>query len=140
MIEIVQRIEDKFIFVFKKPEYIRRGQCQHSGTCCRHLGMQIPEPWMRRPWLVRYLVWWHRYRFNFQYLGKTEEILIYECDYITKGNLCSIYKWRPRLCRDFPKVQLWGFSKLHRGCGFRFTRRGRADFVETLEREKKKNS
>ena len=138
--ELTQRVEDKFICLFKRPEYIRKGGCQMSGMCCSNLGLLLPKAWSRRAWIIRYFVWWHRYRYKFHFLGIVDNLLVYECGYVTKDNQCSIYPWRPRLCREYPKVQLWDFPKLHKGCGFYFIQRGRADFAETLEREKKKFS
>ena len=138
ILEIFQRIEDKFIYLLKKPEYVRKGACQQSGTCCQNIGIVIPESWLRRPWLARAFVRWHRYRYNFIYLGKTDNMLIYECRYLSKDHRCSIYRFRPRLCREFPKEILWGYPKLHRGCGFYFVKRGGSEFRTVLEKEKKK--
>ena len=97
----------------------------------------IPEAWVRRPWIVRFFIWWHRYRFNFHYLETVNNLLVYECGYIGKNNLCSIYKWRPRLCREHPNTFLWGFPRVHKGCGFYFTKRGQKDFQEILKKEQK---
>jgi Fe-S-cluster containining protein len=132
LFELIQRAEDRLIRLFKKPEYERKGGCQKTGICCSNLGIQLPASWMKRPWLVRYFIWWHRYRYNFHYHDRTDTLLIYHCAYLTKNNTCSIYKWRPRLCREYPQLQLWGFPKLHKGCGFYFAKRGQKDFREML--------
>jgi Fe-S-cluster containining protein len=139
IIETFQKVETRFVHLFKKPEYERRGGCQGVGACCKKVGMVLPAFLTKRNWAVRYFSWWHDYRYNFNYLGQVDAMLVYECRYLTKDNRCSIYRFRPRLCREYPKEQLWGFPKVHKGCGFSFAKPGSQPFSQVLSNEMKKN-
>jgi len=121
-----EALEFKFIHLFLKPEYSRKGNCQQTGVCCERLGIGVPKKWLKLEWLNRYLIWWHGYRYNFEYIGQYENNLIYRCRYL-KDKKCSIYRFRPRLCREYPKQQLWGFPDIHKTCGFSFLKRGKID-------------
>ena len=74
---------------------------------------------------------------NFQFLGYQKNMLVFECDYL-KDNKCSIHAYKPKLCRDFPKTPMIGFTKLHKGCGFGFAKRSGLEFDKVLEQEKHK--
>ena len=125
------------MFRFRKPEFIRQGSCANTGQCCRNLGILYPKFWDHIPGLVSFLKWWHGMRYNFLYLGTRENgenkegMLVYECQYLTKENLCGIHRYKPKLCRDFPSTTLWGYPKLHKGCGYYFQHR---DGTKTFDR------
>lgn len=131
LIERTQRIETRCVHLFIKPEYVRQGACQGCGACCRTIGVIIPK-FLCRPWGIRYFAWWHGHRFNFEYLGHEGNMLVYTCRHLTDDNRCSIYRFRPRLCREFPRPQLWGHPDLHDGCGFYFTKCNASAFAKTL--------
>lgn len=123
----------KIITVFKKPEYVRKGACQMTGQCCRAIGMEFPKSWHKFPKLLNLVKRWHYLRYNFTYLGTTGNMLVYECNYLTKDNKCGIHPVRPKLCRDYPKLPLFGYTKLHKGCGFSFQKRFPNKFEKVLE-------
>lgn len=129
-------VQESYLRIFFKPEYVRKGHCQSTGQCCRAIGIEIPVWWWNRPKLVAFIKKWHHLRYNFTFLGRHKSLLVYSCNYLTDDNKCSIHKFKPKLCRDFPKASLKGFPKLHKGCGFYFEKRVGKDFYKTL-REKK---
>jgi len=109
-------------------EYVREGSCVRCGRCCYLLGIEMPAWVVRRRWLVRLLRTWHSSGLNFEYQGETKTMLAYRCRYYKKGEGdrkggCSIYRFRHRLCRTFPRQRLFGSLPLHDQCGFRFVRR-----------------
>jgi len=52
----------------------------------------------------------------FQHLDDGEKAYFYHCTHVTDDNLCSIYEFRPQICKDFPDNPL---SILPSVCGFK---------------------
>jgi len=52
----------------------------------------------------------------YKHFDEQDKIYFYHCKYITDDNLCSIYEFRPQICRDFPDNPL---SILPSCCGYR---------------------
>ena len=125
-------------------EYVREGSCRRCGRCCKFLGVEMPRWIVRRPRLVRLIRAWHSVGLNFEFQGQADNLLAYSCRYFREGQGCSIYPFRHRLCRFFPRQRLYGHPALHEDCGFRFVRRdvakkrselakaGRQDFSRVL--------
>jgi len=122
----------KIITLFKKTEFVRQGQCQMTGQCCNAIGMEFPKSWQRYPRIINVIKKWHYLRYNFKFHGIQGNMLVYECQYLTKDNRCGIQKFKPKLCRDFPKIPYWGYTKLHKGCGFSYRKRDGRTFDEVL--------
>ena len=118
----------------KRSEYVVKGGCARTGQCCKDLALQMPKSWVKHPRLVKLINAWYRNIFNFHYRGTiNENWLVYECHYLKNGNTCGIYPYRPKLCREFPLVPLFGHGRLHKGCGFWFAKRNElGGFGETL--------
>ena len=137
ILSLIERIQNKIIFWIWKPEYVRKGNCQLTGQCCRAIGMEVPQWALRRPKVLHWVKKWHHLRYNFTFVGIKDRLLVYECNYLTAKNTCGIQKFKPKLCRDFPQNRVYGFSKLHKGCGFHFEKRVGKDFFRTLEQKKR---
>ncbi|HPM41124.1 MAG TPA: hypothetical protein PLY45_01645 [bacterium] len=116
-----------------RTEYVREGKCKRCGRCCGCLSLLMPDGVKRRDLLVRFCIWWHGVAMNFRYVAEEEGWLIYSCGYYKKGKGCSIYPFRHRLCRFFPRQKVYGHPSVHEDCGFRFVRR---DVIERRERER----
>ena len=118
------RLAHKVLLLGKRTEFVRRGACARTGQCCRNLALQVPTSWAKRPWAVRLFNAWYRSIFNFHYQGTiNKNWLVYECHYLKDGHICSIYPYRPKLCREFPLTPLFGHGLLHKGCGYYFVKR-----------------
>lgn len=128
-----ERLAAFIISSFKKSEYVRRGRCRQTGQCCRAIGMVLPRWIIRCPRLVRMIRAWHYLRYNFTPIEIQDNMLVYECRYLTPKNSCGIHWRRPALCRNFPLVPLYGQPKLHEGCGFYFVKRKGKRFEDVLQ-------
>jgi Fe-S-cluster containining protein len=104
-------------------EYVRVGACKRCGRCCTFLGLELPKPFVGRRWLTRLVSAWHDLVMNFESLGEMERVLVYRCRYYREAGGCSIYPFRHRICRFFPRQRLYGHPELHPDCGYRFIRR-----------------
>jgi len=118
-----ERAADWLVGATNSTEYVREGSCVRCGRCCALLGIEMPEWVVRRRWLVKFLRAWHSAGLNFEYQGETERMLAYRCRYYGDGKGCSVYPFRHRLCRYFPRQRLYGRPRLHDECGFSFVRR-----------------
>jgi len=121
----------------KKSKYVRRGQCQRTGLCCQTLGVELPKSWVRRRWIVALFNAWYSYVHRFESIGPPQgQLLPLSCQHLRGGNLCSIYPYRPKLCREFPQMRLLGHIGLHKGCGFWFLeRKDLGTFSEKLKQQ-----
>lgn len=116
-----------------KTEYIKKGNCMKCGKCCRLLAIQYPNFFNRIPYAVDITVKWHEFRYGFTYYNREGNYLLYSCNHLRSDNRCGLYFFRPRLCREYPKVKLYGKPVHHFGCGFYYSRRdGRPTFDEAL--------
>ena len=117
---VTDRISHFVLRRFFKPEFRRAGACQQTGACCQAIGMEFPRFMEKRPKRLKFFIRWHFLRYNFQFLGLSHNMLVYECLYLTKDKKCGIHWRKPKLCRDYPFPMFYGYPKLHKGCGYSF--------------------
>jgi Fe-S-cluster containining protein len=122
------------LFIHRRSQYVRMGGCARTGQCCRNLALEIPKSWAKRPWVVSLFTRWYRTIFNFHFRGMQQDgWMVFECHHLRDGNVCSIYPYRPKLCREFPLVPLFGHGRLHKGCGFYYLKRSeQGTFAQAL--------
>lgn len=125
----------------KKTEYIKKGGCRRCGRCCQVLAVQYPIFFNRLKGLLKLTIKWQEFRYCFTYLNMEDNYLLYKCNLVGPDGLCGQYWLRPRLCREYPKMGLYGRPHTHRSCGYYFIRRdGRPTFDEALHRASDKHS
>src|SRR4029434_5941901 len=107
----------------RRSEYVRKGGCQRTGLCCRNVGIEIPASWVRRPWIVKGFQSWYRMVHHFQPKEVRGRVLIFDCAHLKSGNVCGIYPFRPKLCREYPFKTLFGHVELFKGCGYWYVER-----------------
>jgi Fe-S-cluster containining protein len=131
---------DLFVGATGSSEYARQGSCNRCGRCCYFLGLEMPQFMVGRTWLIRTMNAWHDAALNFEPAGVNKNLLVYRCRYYrpgTGGGGCSIYPFRHRLCRFFPKQTLYGKPDLNGECGFFFIRR---EVVRRLKDQRQKGA
>lgn len=137
----MERLANWFIGYNGKTEYVMKGRCKKCGKCCNLLAIQYPNFLNRFPRLLNTTIKWHQLRYNFLYLNKEGNYLLYQCNYPRPDGTCRIYRFRPRLCREYPRLKLYGRPPTHVSCGFYFVRRdGRVTFDEVLHKADEKFS
>lgn len=131
------RLAAKLFRQERRSQFILRGQCRRTGLCCQTLGIELPASWLKHPRIVVFFQRWYALVHNFQTVGPPQgQLLPLSCGYLREGNVCAIYPYRPKLCRDYPQTGLFGKIQLHRGCGFWFVPRDKqGGFEEKLLRE-----
>lgn len=95
------------------------GKCKMRGVCCKNIGISLPRKycmslfWEKLLWRP-YFYWVH----NFHHLDTIDKTMIFSCGHLDQNGLCTIYPYRPKLCREFPRSTIHQQSDLHPGCGF----------------------
>ncbi len=105
-------------------EYRVIGTCQRRGVCCRNLAVRLSPSFWRWPLLRRLLIVWYRgvYRFAATREDPTSQVVVFACGYL-QGDRCSIYRWRPVMCRRYPQPRYFGKPTFLPGCGYQATKR-----------------
>lgn len=103
-----------------RPRYVLRGRCQKRGLCCQNIVAQPPRLIRRRPRLLQLFAHFHRVMHNFHVVARTDDGgLIFSCGHLKTDGRCGIYRYRPRICRDYPVLPFFGPPQLLPGCGYR---------------------
>ncbi len=101
------------------PPFKQVGACKRRGNCCHYV--LLPEV---KGVLGRILIFWHTEIFGFyprthkpyEYEGK--KILVMGCRYLQKNGSCSRYFFRPKVCRNWPVIRIFGIPRILKGCGY----------------------
>lgn len=102
-----------------RPQYKITGQCKKRGVCCRNIAVMVSPSLWRFPWIRRWLRRWYGFVYRFELVAENEthHVLIFSCRYL-KANQCSIYRFRPVICRRYPQPRYFGQPTFLPGCGY----------------------
>jgi hypothetical protein len=119
---------DWLVGIRANSEFVRLGKCKKCGKCCEMIALVLPKKWGPNNRLVKIFSLWHKFAMNFIPEGADEAALYYRCGYLREGAegrppQCTLYPFRHRLCRFFPRQGLYGRPSLHDDCGFYFVKR-----------------
>lgn len=101
------------------PPFKQVGTCKRRGNCCHYI--LLPEV---HGILGKILTFWHTEVFGFyprtqephEYEGK--KINVMGCRYLQKNGSCSRHFFRPKVCRSWPVIEIFGFPRILKGCGY----------------------
>lgn len=102
-----------------RPPFTKVGSCKRRGNCCHYI--LLPQV---KGILGPLLLFWHTEingfypRTNLSYEYEGQEILVMGCRYLKKDGSCSNYRFRPKVCRSWPLIELFGYPKILKGCGY----------------------
>lgn len=76
---------------------------------------------------MQFIFPWYR---NF-YISKTDESgnIVLSCKKLNDNGECSIYKFRPLLCRNYPKKYIHSNVEMIDGCGYRVLKKNFKDYL-----------
>ena len=117
MFDLIKAIFYEFLseFVPEKLSYEITGECKKCGKCCNY--MYSNDTYTEKEFKIMQMIYPKYKRFYIK--GKDEEgNLIFACKLVTPEGLCSDYKHRPRMCRNYPAKKINYPGKLHEGCGY----------------------
>jgi hypothetical protein len=102
------------------PPFKQVGKCKQRGNCCHYILM--PQP---KGILEKVFYFWHT-QVNGFYLRRQEPVesegnamVVMGCRYLQKNGKCGHYRLRPMFCRQWPRIEYFGFPRILKGCGFR---------------------
>ncbi|MEK9726951.1 MAG: hypothetical protein VW397_02460 [Candidatus Margulisiibacteriota bacterium] len=119
-LQVIRDIDGIFTWAttFWHPKDTIIGQCKKRGICCQNLAIGVSKTINKNKPLLAIANWWYEFVYNFKLKGlyKTDQILLYSCNYLVKGK-CSIYWRRPLICREYPRKKRIGQTTIP-GCGY----------------------
>ncbi len=103
------------------------GECKKCGKCCNY--MYSVDTYTEKEFKIMQFLF-PTYR-RFYIKGKDEEgNLIFACKLVTPEGLCSDYKHRPRMCRNYPAKRVAYKAQLHEGCGYKVNIKTFQDYLK----------
>ncbi len=119
--------EIRSYFVPEKVTYDVIGECKKCGKCCNY--MYSYDTYTEKEFKIMQFLFPAYKRFYIK--GKDEDgNLIFACKLVTKDGLCSDYKHRLRMCKNYPAKKLNFYGKLHAGCGYSVVKKEFKDYLK----------
>ena len=116
--DFIQVVINEFLsnFVPERVSYEITGKCKKCGKCCNY--MYSVDTYTEKEFKIMQFLFPQYKRFYIK--GKDDEgNLIFACKLVTPDGLCSDYKHRPRMCRNYPAKRIFYPGKLHDGCVYK---------------------
>lgn len=113
-------------FIPQKVKYEIQGNCIKCGKCCKEIriyGMENEKDLK----LMQLIFPWYKI---FYIIKKDEnENIVLGCKKQKDDGTCSIYKWRPFVCRNYPKKSIYHNAEMLEGCGFKVNKKQFKDYL-----------
>ncbi|MBM3197973.1 MAG: hypothetical protein FJZ58_01800 [Chlamydiae bacterium] len=103
-----------------RPPFLQEGACKRRGNCCHYILFPETKGWMR----ILFTFWsreihgFYPRGLTYQQEGKTIEVM--GCRHLRPDGSCGNYFFRPKVCRTWPIIRVFGFPKILKGCGYTF--------------------
>lgn len=125
--------EIRSYFVPEQVIYEVTGKCKKCGKCCNY--MYSVDTYTEKEFKIMQFLF-PTYR-RFYIKGKDEEgNFIFACKMVTPEGLCSDYKHRPRMCRNYPAKRVAYKAQLHDGCGYKVNIKTFEDYVDEAKNKR----
>jgi hypothetical protein len=106
--------------LFRKPAWQIGGRCKKCGRCCELLAMSMPTFAAKWSFLKQVVCWYYQENYGMVFEGSPEEgRLLFRCTSLDGNRLCTIYKRRPRICREYPSPLNRDQPDIRSDCGFK---------------------
>lgn len=132
MLKILKNIYWEILsyFVPQKVEYNVTGECKKCGKCCRY--MYSFDTYTKKEFKIMQF-FYPAYR-RFYIRGKDiHGNLIFACKYVGDNGLCTVYKKRLKMCKNYPLKKVPFYANLHEGCGFKIEKKFFQDYLNNLK-------
>ena len=129
MFDFIKSVWYEFLsnFVPEKLSYEITGECKKCGKCCNY--MYSIDTYTEKEFRIMQFLFPAYKRFYIK--GKDEYgNLIFACKMVTKDGLCSDYKHRLRMCKNYPAKKISYPGRLHEGCGYKVEEKHFEDYLK----------
>ena len=129
MFDFIKSVWYEFLsnFVPEKLSYEISGECKKCGKCCNY--MYSIDTYTEKEFRIMQFLFPAYKRFYIK--GKDEYgNLIFACKMVTNDGLCSDYKHRLRMCKNYPAKRISYPGKLHEGCGYKVEEKHFEDYLK----------
>ena len=129
MLDLLKSVYYEFMsyFVPEKITYEITGECKKCGKCCNY--MYSVDTYTENEFKIMQFLFPKYKRFYIK--GKDEfGNLIFACKLVTPEGLCSDYKNRLRMCKNYPAKKIHYLGKLHDGCGYKVNEKDFKDYLK----------
>ena len=114
-------------FVPERQIYEITGECKKCGKCCNY--MYSIDTYTEKEFEIMQKIFPKYKRFYIK--GKDEYgNLIFACKLVTPDGLCSDYKHRLRMCKNYPAKRIAYRGQLHEGCGYKVNFKEFKDYIK----------
>ncbi len=127
-INFLKSIYFEFIsyFVPQRLKYKIEGNCIKCGKCCKEIRAYGMEN--ERDLKIMQLIFpWYR----MFYILKRDDCgnIVLSCKNLNENGTCNIYKFRPFLCRNYPKKYINFNAEMIDGCGYKVIKKSFKDYL-----------
>lgn len=107
-----------------RPPLVKTGACKKRGNCCYYITVKKEKgvlDFLSRFWMEQV----HGFYLREQEptLINDKEYYVMGCRYLKEDGSCGQYTLRPMICREWPKVEIFGHPQILKGCGYSFAAR-----------------
>jgi Fe-S-cluster containining protein len=119
--------------------YERTGHCLKTGECCELISMEAPAFAYRWPRILGLFLRLGEIVYPFRLHARAGDEFLYTCEnFDRQRRVCKNYRFRPKICRDYPAFGYFSKPSFFKGCGFGVRLRNRpGSFVEVLDSKRK---
>lgn len=116
---LLDLLAQKIAVFITRPPYKKGGACKMRGNCCHYVLME-----KKSGLLDKFYYWWNTEVNGFYERDESpmesqgQQYHVMSCRYLTKEGLCGHYRLRPRICREWPIISIFGTPRILKGCGF----------------------
>jgi Fe-S-cluster containining protein len=114
-------------FVPEQMSYEITGKCNKFGKCCNY--MYSMDTYTEKEFKIMQMIFPKYKRFYIK--GKDKDgNFIFACKLVTPEGLCSDYKHRLRMCKNYPAKRISYKGELHKGCGYKVNVKTFDDYIK----------
>lgn len=108
-----------------RPPFRTEGHCLKRGNCCYYIIMPAPKRLLAR---INYF--WQTQINGFYYRDEIavegHDVHVMGCRYLNKDGSCNHHTLRPKICREWPRIEYFERPKILKGCGYKAVSRNQA--------------
>jgi len=113
-------ITEKIAKFLIRPPFETGGNCKRRGNCCRYILFPETTGIVKKLflfWNTEVHGFYKREGPDYEHEGK--KIRVYGCRHLQKDGSCGNYFLRPKVCRSWPLITVFGYPKVLKGCGYK---------------------